>query len=567
MTNLQVFKKFLGKTNAEDIITALLEKRKIERFDRDSFFSPKEPSSYSLISDLKVKDNQFKIAVKRLKQAFENQESVVVYGDYDVDGISSSAIIWQSLNNLGFKIMPYLPDRKKEGYGFSIIGIENIFHKYKPKLVITVDHGINSEKYLKLIKTKGADVIIIDHHLKNKTEPESGTAIIYSKKVCATALAYFFIKEFIVGELKKNFWKGLANDLVEKISRKINQDFMVLAGIATITDIMPLINISRSLAFHALKNITKVENVGLRELLTKTGLITKNKHSSYDIGFIIGPRINAAGRIGDPLDALRLLCTESQTQAKLLSLNLEGKNIDRQEKLQAHLKLAEELVSKQLGNSCFVICSNKFEEGIVGLLAAKLLDKYYRPVLCGVIVDGQIKGSARSVGEIDIVKVFEENSDLLISYGGHKKAAGFVLESKNIDKFILNINKTVKKKLKNKELVKTIDIDCETILSNLNLTLAKEVERFGPFGVENPEPLFLSKDVTIVSQRTVGKTGQHVQLILRDLGLKQEIKAVFFKGTEALLKLVDQKTFSIVYQLGVDAWREEKLNLIIKEIF
>lgn len=550
---LKVRFKLSTRRKPDYIITLLLKGRGIDKKDFQRFLYPPLPQKMTL-SDIGVSKMEFSKALKRLQRAYKNKESVVIYTDYDVDGIVAGAILWETMFSLGFKVMPYIPDRKLEGYGFSKLGIERVVKKYTPSLIISVDHGISGEKYISALKRRGIDVVVLDHHLKTAYSPKSAYAVIYTQTVCAGGVSYFFAKELVEN------WKN------KSISSRFEQEYVVLAGIGTITDVMPVVGVSRSLAFYALKYLNRVKNIGLKELLKQSGIFAKQKYSAYDIGFIVGPRINAAGRLGDPLDALRLLCTRDAKRAQELAKILSSHNRERQLKLEKELELAELQLEKQQHNSIYFVYAPEFEEGIVGLLASKLCDKYNRPVLAASVSDGFLKGSARSVKGVNITNILGEAALLLESYGGHPRAAGFSLLKKNLAAFktkLLSLgNKFIKKELLEKEIV----VDIETPLSNINLSLARALEKLEPYGEGNLEPLFLSTEVSFAHARTVGGRSQHVQFLVKDKSVTSPYRAIFFNGQQVLKELDPNEKIKIVYSLGIDTWRGDRLVLKVKNV-
>ncbi|MEK9179463.1 MAG: DHH family phosphoesterase, partial [Patescibacteria group bacterium] len=372
------------KTTPEEIIALILNNRGIGKSNKEDFLHPQNPSNYTL-KDVGINGKDFDKAFIRLQKAHKEREKVVVYADYDVDGITGGTILWTTLHELGFNVSPHVSYRGTEGYGFSTQSVERLKKDFSPKIIMTVDHGITGEPFIKALNKEGIDVIVLDHHLAVHGLPKSVYALLYTRVLCGSGVSYFVSRE-----IAKKFPSN------EKLKSYFEIDFPVLAGIGTIADIVPLIGPSRALASFALKNISKTTLVGFQSLLKRTGLAEKNSHTSYDVGFIIGPRINAAGRMGDALDSLRLLCTTDAVRANNLLGKIETYNKDRQKQVIDHLKLAEKIAENQSESKILFIASEKFEEGTVGLLAAKLTEKYYRPTLVGVIKKGIIKGSARS---------------------------------------------------------------------------------------------------------------------------------------------------------------------------
>jgi len=543
--------------NSETIIARILASRGIDKDSYDHYLHPPQVSSLK-IKDIGVDSAQFKHACERLLKAYRHNESIVIYADYDVDGVTSASILWRFFNLFGFSVMPYTPNRKKEGYGFSQVGIEYVLKKYNPTLVIAVDHGISEEKHIAELKKNNVDTIVLDHHIQTALPPNSAHSLIYTKQVSAAGISYFFVKE-----LSKVFNKNivLTGKKIEKIKQEIAIDYLALAGIASLTDIMPQRGVARALAYHGLKALRETSLIGLRYLLREAGIETKETFSSYDAGFIIGPRLNAVGRISDALEAVRLLCTNAPQSAKRLATTIEAANTQRQRLFSTQMKIAlEQLedVSERVG----FITSPHFEEGIVGLIASKLMEKLYIPVLVGVDSGLEIKGSARSIHGIDITDILKKNKKLLLSYGGHEKAAGFTV-LKEHEQGLRTALIAHMDTLENALFERLLRIDVEMPLSNVSVQLGISLESLEPFGEENREPLFMSSGVSIVQQKRVGKTGKHVQLLLKENATDQTYKAIYFNGDETLTNVADFHSLSVVYTIGIDRWAGEKCVLRI----
>lgn len=539
-------------TQAKDIIALLLKERGIDPTSAESFFKPTKPDELSL-SEVGLSLAEFEKAYERLQQALKKQESVVVYTDYDVDGITGGAILWQTLHEIGFKAMPYIPDRKTEGYGFSRSGIDKIMKEYNPTVVISVDHGISGEEHIKTLQSMGVDVIVCDHHVKLLGDPESAYAIMYSKQICGAGVSYFFSKE--IARRHKVF------------EHFFEHDFIVLAGIGTISDIMPLVGPSRSLAYYGLKYMKSVQSIGLKELMIGAKIQGKEKYSAYDVGFVIGPRINAAGRMGDAMDALRLLCSKNVEKAKALATVLQSKNSLRQSKVEEQLSIAHGCLAGHEEDRIIFVHSPLFEEGTAGLVAAKLMEKYYRPVLVAVESDGHLKGSARSIEGVDVTDIFKSVSGLLESYGGHERAGGFLLLKENIEALREALQKYGKKKISANTLERSITADLATPLHNITLELAKELQHLEPFGVANEEPVFLTRSAVLQFPRLVGKNQNHLQCSVLDATSRKPIKAIFFNGVKQMELITKGEPLDVLYTVGIDSWRDEQVAIHIKDVF
>ena len=310
-------KKIIDKSFLEsDFLDLLLKNRKIKKSKHLDFFKPNFPSD----SDFKINQKELKKAVDRVNKAIKNNENILIYGDYDVDGITATAILWQVLYQKGAKVLPFIPDRETDGYG---IRSKSFFDFETQKnihfdLLITVDNGIVANQELEKISKKNTDIIIVDHHLPTEDLPKV-SAIIHSTDFSGSALSWFFATQF-----DKNADIGLA-----------------AAG--TVADCLPLVGINRSIVVHGLKSLQSNPNPGIKKLIEVSG-IKQDSISAYDLGFVIGPRINAVGRLSNPTEALRLLCSQNSTQAGKYAQNLDKFNKDRQDIQKENLKIAEEII-------------------------------------------------------------------------------------------------------------------------------------------------------------------------------------------------------------------------------
>ena len=542
-----------GTVDPQSIITTILEGRGILPTEVAAFLTP-PLTSHIFLESLGVKRKEITKAFKRLRQALEGKEQVVIYGDYDVDGVTSSTILYQIMLQLGFNVQVYLPNRFTDGYGLSKEALKKIKALYSPTLLITVDHGIKGESYIKELQADGVDTIIIDHHQEGEVYPESAIAVIYNKKLSASGLAYLFAKELYLEISHK------------PLDKKTQRNLLVMGGIGVIADVMNLQHEARSLAYYALRELPKSDNLGLKALLQSSGLGERTAFGSYDVGFVIGPRINSAGRLQEAIIAFNLLNATNETVAKELAKELEALNKLRQKKLETQLTEALKIAEKIKDNVIF-LWHESFDEGLVGLLAAKVADKFKRPTLVATLKENLLKGSARSVENFDITQFLSHFSKSLRSFGGHSQAAGFSLLKENLVEFTSNVSRKSREVLS--ILAKTEKIlraDVGMSFANLNLKLCHLLNSLEPFGEGNLKPLFLTRGVEVVSARPVGKTGDHYQLFLKDASSKNAIKCVFFKSAVRMETIDINKPIDVLYALEIDSWRGEVPSLHIREI-
>jgi len=510
----------------ENIIELLLKNRGIK--DKDNFLNPPPPKS-----PLKIPVK----AIKRVELAVKNQEPVIVYGDYDVDGICATAIVWETLNKMGAKVLPFIPRRENEGYGLSIAGIDNI--DTQTKLIITVDSGIVAHEAVAYAKKKGIDVIILDHHEKPKALPKA-YAIIHTDKLCAAGIAYFFSCV---------------------IASEARQSLLELAAIATVCDMMPLTGVNRSIVKHGLKSLNETNRPGLKALYDVAGIKTVGV---YEIGYMIGPRLNAAGRIDSALTALRLLCTKDIAKAQEWARQLNDINKERQAMVEESVTHAHQAVSSQqlaVREKIIVIEHESYHPGIIGLIAGKLTEKYYLPSIVISKKDGVSRASARSISGFNIIEAIRTTEKLLINAGGHPAAAGFTIETTNISDFKLQIIEYAKLKLTDNLLEKTLRVDCKIDIKNVNHSLFTALCTLEPYGMGNPQPVFCS-EVTVLNTRTMGAIGQHIKLTLEN-----GLEAVGFNMSHFAAKLKAGQKVSLAYTLDLNFYNgKTTLQLKIKDI-
>ncbi len=525
----------------QEIINILLKNRKIK--DKEEFLSPLSPLKINLI-DFGFK-KEWQKTTKTLKQIKDNNQMIVVYTDYDADGITGGAILWETLYLLGFKVMPYVPDRKKEGYGFSIKGIETIKKQFNPALIISVDHGITANDKISYAKSLGMKVIVTDHHLKAETLPNEAEAIFHLPELSGAGVAYFFAKEIFTNFKSENTNLGL-------LTFNFENDYLALASIGTIADLVPLIGPTRSLVKYGLEAFGKIKRQGLKHIFKEAGLESR-RITPYEIGFIIAPRINAVGRLEHAIDALRLLCTTNEKRAHYLASKASNKNIQRQTLVEKSVEEAKKQI-KNL-NKILILISDKWHEGIIGLVASKIAEEFYRPTIVLTKTNGFFKGSARSIPNFHITNFLRTLKKYLIDVGGHQQAAGFTLEEKQLDKFYQSAQKLAASLIDEKTLEKTIEVDLKIPLSKITLSLTQSLEKLQPFGVGNPQPTFYSQG-KVVNAKIFGKKNEHLKIFVSD-NLSSPLELIFFNGASNFAKMSRGQNIDIVYNLEINYWQDE----------
>lgn len=543
------------KITNEEIINLILKNREIK--DEKEFLQPKNPSKITL-KDFGF-DTEFKKVIKIFQFIKKNNQTIVVYTDYDADGITGGAILWETLHLLGFKVMPYVPDRKNEGYGFSKKGIDNIKKLYDPTLVISVDHGITKVKEVEYATKLGIQIIITDHHIKQKDVPKKAKAIFHIPALSGSGVSYFFSKEIFI---HFGHPKGVqAQTNLNTLRVYFNNDYLALASIGTIADMVPLIGPSRSIVKFGLETFPKIKRFGIRHILKEAG-IEEKLITPYDVGFIIAPRINAVGRLESAIDALRLLCTTNEDRAQKLAHKVGQTNKDRQGLVKESVEEAEKIIGPEPKNKLIILTSDHWNEGIIGLIASKIVEKYYRPTIILTKNDGSYKASARSIPSFHITDFLVGLKKYLVDVGGHKQAAGFTIEKDKLSDFIKTAEEKTNRLIDWTDLEKKVEVDLKIPLLKINLSLAKKIEDLAPFGIGNPQPTFVSQG-EIADAQLFGKQNDHLKIWLK--GCNSEFIGFFQAGK--FNELSRGKSINIAYSLDINRWGGKeslrgKLNLI-----
>lgn len=565
--------KIKRKLNVDDrltpkeIVDFILEDRRIGS-DKE-FFQPPHPFDIKLSSFGKVFEKKLKKVVFVLREIYEKKKPVVVYMDYDADGITGGAVLWETLYLLGFNVHPYVPDRITEGYGFSEKGIDAVKEKFNPALIISVDHGITAAKKVSYAKRLEIPIVITDHHLKPDKLPDDALAIFHISTLSGSGVSYFFSKEIF------NIFKDVTLAIRQPVGRPESQrdpgqarmttllhnfkyDYVALASIGTIADLVPLIGPSRSLVFHGLAACSHTKRHGLLHIMKQAGILGK-KITPYEVGFMIAPRINAVGRLRHAIDALRLLCTTDDKRAFELASQIGDTNKKRQDLVKTAVEEAKEKVKRETSNlkhfpKIITLVSDSWHEGIIGLVASKITDHFYRPTIVMTHTNGFMKGSARSIPGVHITNFLRDMKKYLIDVGGHQGAAGFTLEKSRLKDFLKQIETRGKKLVKDNNLEREITVDVKLPVKIATMELARALENLQPYGVGNPQPVFLS-ETELVSARLFGKKSEHLRLYVKDQGTQSfPLELIAFSKGEIFSTLKTGMKMRIAYGLDIDRW-------------
>ncbi len=492
-------------------------------------------------------------AVKRVWQAIESQEKIVIYGDYDADAVTANAVLRQTFKFLGHQnIESYIPDRFTEGYGVNLEAIEKIIGS-GAKLIITVDCGTNSVEAANVCKTKGVDLVITDHHEVVGEIPES-FALINPKNpkdnypyrdLTGVGVAFKMAQAIL-----KNPKSKIQNP---KFIGGYEKWLLDLVAIGTVADCHSLLGENRILVKYGLKVLTKSKWIGLRVLCQKAGLdFKKNIPDAYTLGFVIAPRLNAAGRLEHANIALNLLLEEDLSKAREKAAALDLINQKRQNLTQNILSQAREHAEIIRDRKILALLGEGWPKGIVGLVAGKIAEEFSRPTI--VLEKGEIHstGSARTNGEFDIMEALKSVSEHLVKFGGHKQAAGLTIETKKFELFYSCLLEYAEKNLNSEALQKVLELDAEIAENDLRLEIYELFTDFEPFGTDNPKPKFLIKNLDIVSLRLVGITQRHLQLQLK-IG-NRAIPAIMFNVANFAKNLQVGNNIGAVCEIIRDDW-------------
>jgi single-stranded-DNA-specific exonuclease len=516
-----------------------------------------------------------KEAVKRIKKAIAKQEQIAIFGDYDADGVCGSVILKTILEKLGANTAGgvFIPNRLKEGYGLNAEAIKKTVAG-GTKLIITVDCGISSVEEIALANKLGAQVLVTDHHQVGKTLPAAKIIINpwqvkdkYPFRDLAGAGVTFKLAQALVLES-------------ETVSAGWEKWLLDLVALATVADCMPLLGENRTLVRYGLIVLAQTKRPGLQELMKVARLspvfeIEKlsTNLDAYSLGFVLAPRLNAAGRIEHADLALDLLLTEDREKAKEMAQKINEHNRRRQKMTEEIVTEIESRIKQAVSEKQdpFIIESSKdWSPGIIGLVAGKIADRHHRPTMIfNEQEGGTLRGSARSVVGFNVVEAIAECQDLMIEFGGHPGAAGLGLKKENFSKFKEKINKIASAKLLDKDLTPVLEIDAQLQAEDINWPLFDELIKFEPFGKDNEAPIFLAKDFIISALRVVGNGSKHLKLELKSQKLPGKIfKAIGFglvKNNQAEFKVGDN--VDLVFEIIKDEWNGRRdLQLRVEDI-
>jgi len=479
-------------------------------------------------------------AVTRIYRALLSAEKIAVYGDFDVDGVTSAAVMVQGLQALGGVVIPYIPHRISEGHGLRLQAIDEL-HDQGVSLIITVDCGITDIEEVRHASRLNMDVVITDHHTPPQELPPA-LAIVDPK---LPGSCYPFSELAGVGVA----FKVLQALLTSLGKEKLIEEYMDLVAIGTVADMVPLVFENRYLVKRGLRVLNNSPRLGIREIINKAGLVPGSLDAD-SITWCLAPWLNASGRLEHAIASYRLLTTTDPVEARELAALLGQQNLERQRLTGKAMMEAHAMIAEQGLAPLIMLCHTDFPLGIAGPVAGKLVEEYYRPVVIVNIDDKNASGSCRSIPEFNIINALSQCGGLLSRYGGHAQAAGFTTTAKNLPLLQKALNEIAETQLKGVDLRPRLDIDAEVALPELGGNTYQLIQKLAPFGKGNPVPTFVSRGVEVLSFRTMGNGQQHLRLKLRQKGTTWE--GVAFKMGDSLMEVAD--FLDIAFNLEMDRW-------------
>lgn len=518
--------------------------------DADSFLNPRmqdflDPFSFADMPK----------AVSLIRKAVREKEKVVVFSDYDADGITALALLKNTLSKLGLDIFHYIPHRVKEGYGLNK-KVLDLARQENAGLLITADSGTSSYEEIKELRRLGLEVIVTDHHEPLHENHLPSASAIINPKVKGSGYKY----RDLAGV-------GVAYKLCQALTGDMMAEELDLVALGTIADSVPLLGENRIIAKEGLERISHTKRPGLKALMESSRIKGKKITAEY-VSFVLGPRINASGRVDTAELALSLLLSKKEDDVKGLADAIEICNRQRQKIESVILEEAQDLINQEVNfkeHKVVVVAKEGWHTGVLGIVAARLSERFYRPTILISLTDKLCRGSGRSIKNFHLFQALLECDDLLDSFGGHQHATGLVISKGNIENFKSRINTLAKDKLSLEHLIPTIDIDMELKLSDISESFAEELKKLEPFGAGNPEPLFYTRNLKLKGPIRV-LSRDTLKFWVSDGKFTYEAIGFGMAGIQSSLDQAD--CFDIVYLPRMDDWQgESSLILEVKDIF
>ena len=543
-----------------DIVRYLLKKRGVE--DIDAYLNP----SLEDIPDSSKLYNSKK-AAKSILEAVNNGQKIVIHGDFDSDGICASAILWEFLYRelaqfleKKVDVVPYIPSRIEQGYGLTKDSLEDVL-KLEANLLISVDCGVRDEKLILEYMKKGLSFVITDHH---QPPEDLSTKLKYPlvhqmypsheypyTEICGSAVVFLLVQE-----IRKQ--AGMEYEITEDTKG------LDLVAMATITDIMPLLGVNRIFVKYGLNQIRGRKRKGLEYLTLRAGVNPKDI-ASYHLGYVLGPRINAAGRIGSPLDAVKLLVSNDEKLCQEIAEELESLNFQRQQLTTNTKEEALALVGDLSRNKAIFILGKDWHDGIIGLVAGKLQEEYHRPVIVATYNADSIKGSARSISGFNITEALGTLSEYLERYGGHELAAGFTAKKDTVNEFKKEFIKLANRDISKEQLITKTKVDILLDTNDVNKKLVDELDKLEPLGSKNQKPVLCLQNLVVFKKVVMGKEENHLKLLVKGDGIDL-LQLILFNAQEDVNVLEKDSVIDVVGYPDINVWNNiESIQFKVKE--
>ncbi len=539
--------EYLNASDFSPLVAQLLYNRGVKPEEIDPFLS----------ADRRLEGNPFLLpdisqAVSRVYKAVLAREKIAVYGDFDVDGVTAIVILVEGLSRLGAEVITYIPDRVNEGHGLKISALEKL-QTQGASLVITVDCGVTDLTEVKQAREMGMDMIITDHHIPLGSLPRAVAVIDPKRKdsmypypdLAGAGVAFKFLQALFHKDSREKWLAGL----------------MELVVLATVTDLVTLVGENRYLVKKGLRELNNSSRVGIQEMGKLAGL-KPGELDTEDISWVLGPRLNAAGRMDNASTSYQLLTTQSPEEARLLALELERRNAERQKLTKEVLSRAREKLAAKLHLPVLIDGDESYFIGVIGLVAGKLVDEFYKPAIIISLGPELCQGSCRSIAEFDVTAALGECHNLLTTFGGHPLAAGFTVTRQNLAQLEECITRLATDQLGQLDLRPEIVIDAELPLSTFSGETFNLIKKLSPFGRGNPQPTFLTRQVEVIECRNFGNQGEWLRLKLKQGNITWQ--AVDFESRRTREEIPSH--VDIVYNLKKSRWNgKEVLSLNLRD--
>lgn len=535
-------------------------------------YENKEDISQFFDSSLKALRNPFDIsdmekAAERIANAVMNHESICIYGDYDVDGVTATALMYLFLIQCGANVSYYIPNRLEEGYGLNKEAMHEI-HKRGVSLIITVDCGISAVEEVLEGASLGMDIIITDHHQPSNILPVSAYAIVNpmrendaypNKTLAGVGVAFKTIMALRFILRKNGFFRSDPPNI---------KNLLDIVTLGTIADVMPLVDENRIMVKQGLELMTNNTRVGIEELKKTIGIDSSVRMKTHNIGFQIAPRINAMGRMGSSDKSLKLLITQNRQEAKQLAIELDNENKYRQMIERDILQQTFDIIEKNRyaeKEGAIIIAAEGWHPGVIGIVASRVVDKYYRPTIILTDDNGVYKGSARSIPGFHLYDGLNSLSHMLLSFGGHKYAAGVKIEKDKIDEFREKFDEIVNSSMKKEEFIPEINIDAKIEAKDINADIMKWLDKLEPYGQGNKEPVFYMSNVEkYQNEMYVGKDGSHLKCFFEKDGIIFDTIGFNMKDYKDII--AENTRFDLLFSIGVNTLKNRTIQLNLKDI-